>query len=423
MEGNNGDTSDAEHFQGQVNVPTSPSAKDGSSEEEANIEKEIEALRSQKKAKLREERERLKKELADVESRLAASRRQRHASVRSRSSPPKSSRSRSKQLSPPRDASLQQLRADSQLQRKVEARVRSLENSRLGRGSGRASTSRESLPSPSRLSRGRSRLSSSSSGGREEKRRSRRKRSPSSSRSPPPRRTRGRPSSSSDTGSDASHSRRQSPRSRGKDYSRSYNKSGLTKIATDRVNHPQTWPHMALHFEFGLNKEKRFFDLDLRTFVAGELEIINNISKSKTEKAGRNKLLQSLLYLAGSYEWSAILNVYAAVLGRIERGLENWGGNFSQLTQMVLTQEGNKRLFGKGPKSKFDQPRGGPPNKEWIYFCSKFQRNACPELSDHQGTFKGKPVRFFHICAKCWQRDQIKKPHPESSPECPFHKS
>lgn len=189
---------------------------------------------------------------------------------------------------------------------------------------------------------------------------------------------------------------------------------------------------MALQFELGGNVSKTFHGLDLRAFTAGELEIINSAELDRKEKAGRFKLLQNLLYLAGSYEWSVILQVYAAIVGRIERGLESWQGEFTQIIQMVLAQESHKKPI-RGPRpyksiQGHDFNAGGSaPNtaltRDWAYFSSKFQRNACPELKEHQGNFKGKPVVFQHICAKCWQTDRAKRFHPESAPECPHYKS
>ena len=49
-------------------------------------------------------------------------------------------------------------------------------------------------------------------------------------------------------------------------------------------------------------------------FVAGELEIINNFCKDRSEKEGRLQLLQKIAYYGSLYQWSAVLDFYAAWL-------------------------------------------------------------------------------------------------------------
>lgn len=236
-------------------------------------------------------------------------------------------------------------------------------------------------------------------------------------------------SESSSCSSDGHSPAESRSRSRGKNKSRSQ-KSGLSKAATDKVKFPQAWPHLALNYEFGIATRKAtFFDLDLRAFTAGELEIIQGVPAHSQEQAGRTDLLQKLLYLSGAYDWSIILNVYAAVVGRIERGLQNWGNDFSQIIQMVLAQESGRKGATKYKlNSKINSAEhfkipgvtsASGSSSEWVYFCSKFQRNSCGETNDHAGTFRGKSVRYQHICAKCWQKDKIKRAHPESSSDCP----
>ena len=160
----------------------------------------------------------------------------------------------------------------------------------------------------------------------------------------------------------------------------------------------------------------------------GELEIISKSSINKTERQRRMTLLKNMLYLAGAYDWQILLNVYAAVLGRIERGMDGWASDFSQLTQVVLAQESQKRKQNLS-KSKHSLPphHHGPSQskftsqtKEWAYFYSAYQRNACTEMADHQGQYKGKMVKLQHICVKCWLKDQTNYSHPENSPECPL---
>ena len=72
-------------------------------------------------------------------------------------------------------------------------------------------------------------------------------------------------------------------------------KSGINAKASDRVKHPQKWPHSHLQFEF-VNKQVKYDELDFKLFVAGELEIISDPELSSSERLGRLTLLKKLVY-------------------------------------------------------------------------------------------------------------------------------
>ena len=383
-----------------------PASQDTVAALENEVAKLREELRVRKLQALREERQKLQTEL-DVLARQ-----------RSRSSPPAAATKRKpkprgeRSVSP---ANIDALRADKEFKEAVDRHVEQFTRGSVFERRG-ASTSRKESPHAERKRKDPHHRP------RGERRRSRNRR-------------RVRDDSSSDSSSEtrsSSYSSSSSSRSRDrakgkKSSSKSSNKSGLAKSATDKVKFPQLWPHLALNYEFGFSKRNlTFFELDMRSFIAGELEIIQDSNLKKREKKGRIELMQELLYLAGSYEWNIILKIYAAVVGRIERGLASWASDFSQVIQMVATQEVHRRPtpFLK-PKPKPSQEYSRPPSNttmpqtDWAYFCPKFQKNACNEIEDHTGNFKGKTVKFQHICAKCWQRDKAKRPHPESAAECP----
>ena len=69
--------------------------------------------------------------------------------------------------------------------------------------------------------------------------------------------------------------------------------SGLYKKPADTVKFPQIWPHSTLQFEF-VSESVSFMSLDIKMFVAGELEIILSRRISASEKLGRLKLLKRL---------------------------------------------------------------------------------------------------------------------------------
>ena len=127
--------------------------------------------------------------------------------------------------------------------------------------------------------------------------------------------------SDSDTSSSSSSSEDSYKKKKSKKSSKK-KKSGLVRKSTDKVKNPQSFPHNYLQFEY-VSKELKFKQLTFKQFVAGELEIIANFCKDKAEKEGRLKLLQKIAYFSSVYQWSAILDFYAAWLRQIEIGKKN----------------------------------------------------------------------------------------------------
>ena len=99
---------------------------------------------------------------------------------------------------------------------------------------------------------------------------------------------------------------------------RSVDSKGVRFIQTDQVTlsdtvqFPQIWPLSALQFEY-VSGSVSFMSLDIKMFVAGELEVILSKRVGATEKLGRLKLLKKMMYFANIYEWKALLKFYAAM--------------------------------------------------------------------------------------------------------------
>lgn len=70
-------------------------------------------------------------------------------------------------------------------------------------------------------------------------------------------------------------------------------KSGLYKKSSDSVLFPQIWPHSALQYEY-VSESVDFMSLDIKTFVAGELEIILGKRIPAAEKLGRLRFSKRL---------------------------------------------------------------------------------------------------------------------------------
>ena len=112
----------------------------------------------------------------------------------------------------------------------------------------------------------------------------------------------------------------------------------MSRKASDKVKHPQIWPHSVLQYEF-VSENVKFKDLDLKMFVAGELEI----------------LMTKIVYFSSLYDRKRLLQYYAAWLRRIEMGTNSWHDDPSVIRPAMLLNKPYNRKPGKDSVSKPDQ--------------------------------------------------------------------
>ena len=114
-------------------------------------------------------------------------------------------------------------------------------------------------------------------------------------------------------------------------------KLGLHQKSADSVKFPQIWPHAALQYEF-FSESVSFMSMDVKMFVAGELEIILTKQILVSEKLGRLRFLKKIMYFSTIYEWKALLKFYAAWVRRIEIGLNAWSNSSVEIETLMLTK-------------------------------------------------------------------------------------
>jgi hypothetical protein len=223
-------------------------------------------------------------------------------------------------------------------------------------------------------------------------------------------------STSSDSDISRNHSRRNEKRSKVK---KSKKKSGISAKSSDKVKHPQKYPHSQLRYEF-VSANYNYDELNINLFVAGELEIIGDSDVGRTERSGRINLLKKLMYLSTTYHWSVIRSYYAAVLREIELGHKVWSDDFSYLDTAMLSKLQQDSKFGKKSSNRSaGKSAHDSSSVENVWFCSSYQRNKCQHKASHMLVVKGKMRNAQHICATCWQKDKQKLEHPECSSACP----
>ena len=194
-------------------------------------------------------------------------------------------------------------------------------------------------------------------------------------------------------------------------------KKGINAKASDKVKYPQRWPHAHLQYEY-VNKQVKFDDLDLKLFIAGELEIIAEDDLSASEKGGRLELLKKIVYYSSTYEFKGLKAFYAAWLKEIELGKKKWSDDSQQIESAILSKY---LLRNKGfPVAGKKEPQKNSGEEDRVWFCSAYQRNKCAHKSNHMVVIKGKMRLAAHICASCWLKDKKKLEHSESSSCCEY---
>ena len=187
--------------------------------------------------------------------------------------------------------------------------------------------------------------------------------------------------------------------------------SGRAAKPSSAVLYPQLWPHSELNTSF-VDVNICYDNLSIDEFVAGYSTILQGCRPESREFKARLGHLVSLMYLAGRYEWKAVLSFHGAVLLDIERGRACWGDNFSYLEARTLHGYLKDRNNGEGSSK-------GSGN---VFFCREYQKGKCRSSRDHSGTIRGETRFLRHICAACWLKTRSQQSHPETSPDCPFYK-
>ena len=195
-------------------------------------------------------------------------------------------------------------------------------------------------------------------------------------------------------------------------------KSGKTVKPTSRVLHPQLWPHSELNSASRPLKDLTYDKLCIEEFVAGYTSILHAGDIAASEKRAREAHLIHLMYLAQTYEWSAVLAYHGTVLLEIERGRARWGDSFHHLDARVL----QGRFKGSLSRSTGSSTSSGSKDRP-VLFCRDFQRGTCTFQGDHNGSIRGEMKFLRHICATCWMKKREKRVHREQTDQCPLHSS
>ena len=212
-------------------------------------------------------------------------------------------------------------------------------------------------------------------------------------------------------------------------------KSGLRETESDTVVKHVKCPQAYLGMKYS-SVPLKFDQLDLRLFIAGELNIIcEHNGYMSPEHKGRLNLLQDIVYAAGHYQWPAVLNYYGQVIHELEAGVRQWGDPRAELRSQVLApfvkhstpsagfssgNKGSTRSRGSGRRDDKSPARRELPS---MMYCYDFNHSTCSSSSPHVANIRGKPYAVHHICAKCITESKVQAAHPQSDASCPLRVS
>lgn len=213
-------------------------------------------------------------------------------------------------------------------------------------------------------------------------------------------------------------------------------KSGVkSKAYKIRLKTSELCPQAVLdeeHFPGNYSLEELTFE----QLVAGELEICTLPDIGSQEKEVRMQNLKLFAYFAVLLPQSVILDVYKAVILKVEKGLFKWCPSLTRKTEAMLDRAVSKNR-SKNVQTKTDQEKSekmkekfikDKPRKELgfeskqgekVIYCLDFNKGKCEKEQSHMGKFGGKDVLKQHICRACLVTEKEKRSHSEIDETCP----
>lgn len=178
-------------------------------------------------------------------------------------------------------------------------------------------------------------------------------------------------------------------------------------------------------------------DLDQLTFdqlVAGELEICTLPDLSKAEKNTRLQILKLLAYFRNTLPQHTLLDVYKAVILKVEKGLFSWSPLLVSKVEKMLDRAVGRSKVQKGGMEKIKSKEEISGSRETIdkkevglltsqgdrvVYCLEYNKGKCNKGQTHEGKFAGKECIKHHICKACLTIDKEKRNHQEGDLSCP----
>lgn len=181
------------------------------------------------------------------------------------------------------------------------------------------------------------------------------------------------------------------------------------------------------------------YSLESLTFdqlVAGELEICTMSDIAKIEKSARLRILKLLAYFAHWLPQKSLLEVYKAVILKVEKGVYTWSTELVNKVENMLDRavsvnrlkkesevrksEGQEKEKNEKMRQHKKEPGVLLKSGEKIIYCFEYNKGKCDKDTVHEGKFGGKEVTKHHVCRVCLSNDKEKKFHPENDDKCPY---
>jgi hypothetical protein len=210
-----------------------------------------------------------------------------------------------------------------------------------------------------------------------------------------------------------------SPNKRRKHGKKNKIKSGMVERATASDNILKAkWANITASSEFS-SGEIKFDDLKLHEFLFGEMEILARPKVSEKQRQTRQYLIKRIAKNLPKLGFDKAKEIYRRSLVKIEKGVVAWG----DLPGIDRIESDVKfdfmALGGDDPQKSKTKSDKDLPEK---IFCLDYNNGTCSFTEHHEGTFRGRKVKKYHMCKTCYSKNKSVKAHKDSDASCPFNK-
>ena len=203
-------------------------------------------------------------------------------------------------------------------------------------------------------------------------------------------------------------------------------KSGINAKPNSAVVEQKRYPQFSLGQVSGfVGQDIPFGSLTYEQFIAGELTTIINCD-DPVKAQGRTEILQrvSLWRMRANVTWAQVRGTYSYIVRCIENQEIDWEADWDRFERHIYEKIVIPNI--SSTSSQNTQPTRRPSRTassssgDIVWFCKQYQRaESCQKESPHSGRIGNSFKQVHHICAACWLKDRVRRPHPESSAECP----
>jgi hypothetical protein len=195
--------------------------------------------------------------------------------------------------------------------------------------------------------------------------------------------------------------------------------SGMVEKSTSFENVRKVkWANVVAGSESG-SKEIPFESVKFAELVFGELEIIDRPKISREQSRTRLYVLKRVAKNVDKLGFDRAKEIYRKTLSKVERGQLGWG-EIEKIREIEADVKFD--FMAIGDKKRFDNKEKNLDMPDKVY-CFEYNSGICKEKDHHEGKFRDKVVKKWHMCKVCYTKNKVVKAHKAGDSVCPFKKN